>query len=134
MRDAANAPYQLLYGVLLGYNLGLNVVKIAFLLLYFRIFSSTVLKSVSKWVLGYVILWTITQVIILAVACMPISVIVPGMQDKCLPTYTVWLTSSVISTITDFVIFALPLPSVLRLKMRTKQKVVTLAMFSLGFL
>lgn len=88
----------------------------------------------SKWVLGYVLLWTLTQMIILVLACMPLAAIVPAMAGRCLPTYPVWMTSSAMSTATDFVIFALPLPSVIRLKLRRKQKIVTVLMFSLGFL
>lgn len=72
--------------------------------------------------------------IILVLACMPLAAIVPSMEGRCLPTYPVWLTSSVMSTVMDFVIFALPLPSVIRLKLRKKQKIVTVLMFSLGFL
>lgn len=129
-----NSLPQVLYSVVLSYNFGLNVVKIAFILFYLRIFSSTALKTVCKWVLGYVLLWTVVQALILAFACMPISVLVSDMQGRCLRTYPVWLTSSIMSTVTDFTIFALPLPSVLKLKLRTKQKVITAFMFSLGFL
>jgi hypothetical protein len=124
---------KILYGVILGYNFGLNVVKICFLLFYLRIFQSNAVRTISKWFLAYVGLWTVTQMILLAVACMPIAVIVPSMQGRCLDTYPVWLVSSIMSTLTDFVIFALPLPSVAKLKLRRKQKIVTVFMFSLGF-
>ncbi|PKS10929.1 hypothetical protein jhhlp_002687 [Lomentospora prolificans] len=124
---------KILYGVILGYNFGLNVVKISFLLFYLRIFQSTILRSISKWFLIAVGAWTITQIILLAITCMPITFIVLSMEGKCLDTYPVWLLSSVTSTVTDVVIFALPLHTVIKLKLRPKQKILTVLMFSLGF-
>ena len=125
---------QLFFSAVLGYNLGLNTVKVGFLLLYFRLFSTTALQTASKWVLAYVLVWAVAQAILLSVACIPIATISPAMEGRCIETYTVWLTSAVVSTATDFAIFALPLPSVLRLNLGLRQKVVTAFLFSLGFL
>ncbi|SPO05456.1 uncharacterized protein DNG_08143 [Cephalotrichum gorgonifer] len=124
---------QVLLGVILGYNFGINVVKMGLLLLYLRIFQSTSLKIVAKWFLGFVIVWSIVQIVLLTITCVPIFIIVPSMADKCLDTYPVWLTSSIMSTVTDVLIFLLPLPSVLKLNLKLKQKIVTVLMFSVGF-
>lgn len=124
---------KILYGVILGYNFGLNVVKISFLLFYLRIFQNTILRGISKWFLIYVGIWTVVQIILLAITCMPIIFIAPSMEGKCIDTYPVWMVSSVMSTVTDVVIFALPLHTVIKLKLRPKQKIVTVLMFCLGF-
>lgn len=80
------------------------------------------------------LLWTATQQIILALTCLPLAIVAPSMEGSCLDTYTAWLTSSITSTVTDFVIIALPLPMVVKLRLRLKQKVIAVLMFSLGFL
>jgi hypothetical protein len=46
----------------------------------------------------------------------------------------VTLGNSIMHIITDFIIFALPLPVLVKLRINKKQKVGLIAVFSLGFL
>lgn len=114
----------------------MNVVKFSLLLQYRRIFAGN-----SKWMsrvcagfMIYVGLWMIVQVTILALACVPIAVVLPHMADKCLDTLPIWYFSSGMNIFTDFTILLIPLPSVLKLKLRRKQKILLLGVFGLGFL
>lgn len=79
-------------------------------------------------------LWAVMQAILLSVTCIPIARFVPSMAGKCLDTLPVWCFSAGLNIVTDFFIFAIPLPCVYNLTMQTRQKVLVFAIFSLGFL
>jgi hypothetical protein len=85
----------------------------------------------------FITLWMVSQLIIIGLVCIPIDafwdITIPG---KCLPmgTKAQMLMASVGNIITDVIILLLPVPVVLRLKLRKQQKVALLGIFSLGFL
>ncbi|KAJ4246868.1 hypothetical protein NW762_013420 [Fusarium torreyae] len=122
-----------LYVAILHYNLGMNIVKISFLFQYRRIFQSSRLQKFCFWVIIGVILWACVQATLLGISCLPISVLVPSTADWCLNTLPVWYISSVMSIATDVLIFCLPLPSVLKLQLPIKQKIMVILIFCLGF-
>jgi hypothetical protein len=108
----------------------------SFLLQYRRIFgsSSPTADRVCKWLFFFVLLWAVLQAVLLGLCCIPVASVVPSMADKCLNTLPVWYTSSIMNIATDFLIFLVPLPSVYKMTLRTKQKILVLSIFSLGFL
>ncbi|CRK38568.1 hypothetical protein BN1723_015357 [Verticillium longisporum] len=122
----------LLVGIL-SYNLGINVVKLGFLFQYRRIFEQPIVQKVCYWFIIFVCMWTCVQVILLSLACLPISFIVPSMIGKCLDTLPIWYFSSGMSMATDIMIFCIPIPSVLKLQLPLKQRMLVLAVFCLGF-
>lgn len=119
---------------ILTYNMGMNVVKLGFLFQYRRIFQEQMMQRLCYWLIIGVCVWACLQASLLGVACLPISFIVPSMVGKCLDTLPVWYFSSGMSMATDILIFCVPIPSVLRLQLRTKQRIIVLGIFSLGFL
>ncbi|KAG7144133.1 hypothetical protein HYQ46_007129 [Verticillium longisporum] len=122
----------LLVGIL-SYNLGINVVKLGFLFQYRRIFEQPIVQKVCYWFIIFVCMWTCVQAILLSLACLPISFIVPSMVGKCLDTLPIWYFSSGLSMATDIMIFCIPIPSVLKLQLPLKQRMLVLAVFCLGF-
>jgi hypothetical protein len=83
----------------------------------------------------FIVLWSVAQVSILATACLPLASIVPSMKDKCLPATPIWFFTSAMNIVTDFAIFIIPLPSVLKLRVKQrKQKIMLFIIFSIGFL
>jgi hypothetical protein len=123
-----------LYAVILTYNMGMNVVKVSFLLMYLRIFQGRTMRKITISLMVYVVLWAIVQSVTLGLSCTPLSFFTPSWADRCLDTFPVWLFSSIMSTVTDFAIFILPLPSIIKLHLNPKKKMVTVFMFCLGFL
>ena len=68
------------------------------------------------------------------IACIPLQASWdPSVPGKCLGL-PVQIGNSVLHVITDFAIFALPIPVLAKLKMHRKQKIGLLAVFALGFL
>ncbi|KAK4243168.1 hypothetical protein C7999DRAFT_44958 [Corynascus novoguineensis] len=124
-----------LYASILTYNMANNIIKMSFLLQYRRIFgsSSPTADRVCYWFFFFIMLWAIMQAILLSVACIPVAKIVPIMAGKCLDTLPVWCFSAGLNIITDFFIFAIPLPFVYNLTMQIRQKVLVFTIFSFGF-
>ncbi|KAL8369902.1 hypothetical protein RB595_000317 [Gaeumannomyces hyphopodioides] len=118
---------------ILSYNTGMNVTKLGFLFQYRRIFHSKTLQTVCFWFIIYVCAWSAVQSTLLLLSCFPFPIIVPSMADKCLTTLPIWYFSSAMSTITDVLIFCIPLHSVWQLQLPVKQRLMVLGIFGLGF-
>ncbi len=112
----------------------MNVIKISFLLQYYRIFQSTTYRRLCIGMMTYVAVWAVVQGTLLGLACVPISYIVPSTADWCLSTLPIWYFSSAMNMATDTAIFMIPLPSVVRLQLPRRQKIVVFGVFCLGFL
>lgn len=119
---------------ILHYNVGMNVVKLGFLFQYRRIFQGLVIQRICYWFIIYVCLWACVQAVLLGLACLPISYIVPTMAEICLDTLPIWYFSSGMSMATDILIFCIPIRSVLKLQLPMRQRIVVLGIFCLGFL
>ncbi|KAL0941958.1 uncharacterized protein CTRU02_204721 [Colletotrichum truncatum] len=117
----------------LHYNVGMNVVKVSFLFQYRRVFVSKGVQRICFGAMLFVIVWACVQATLLGLSCLPISIIVPSTAGFCLNTLPIWYFSSGMSMATDIMIFCIPLPSVLKLKLPTRQKAMLFGVFSLGF-
>lgn len=112
----------------------MNIVKVSFLFQYRRIFQSSRVQNICFWVIIGVILWACVQTTLLGTSCLPVSILVPSTAGWCLDTLPVWYISSAISIATDVIIFCIPLPSVWKLQLPIKQKIMVILIFCLGFL
>jgi hypothetical protein len=112
----------------------MNIVKISFLYQYRRIFQTQTMQRVCFWAIIAVIIWAAIQVTLLGISCLPIAFIVPITAGWCLDTLPVWYFSSAMSLATDILIFCIPLPSVIKLQLPVRQKVMIVLIFCLGFL
>jgi len=78
--------------------------------------------------------WTISQLLITIFTCHPISKFwnssLPG---SCIPSLPFWYINAAGNILTDVTIFVLPLPALRSLNLHRNQKIVLLAIFSLGF-
>ncbi|KAH7114831.1 hypothetical protein EDB81DRAFT_669434 [Dactylonectria macrodidyma] len=122
-----------LYVCVILYNVGMNLVKISFLFQYRRIFQSTRVHKICFWAMIGVIFWACLQATLLGISCLPISFLVPSTAGWCLDTLPIWFFSSAMSLATDILIFCIPLPSVLKLQLPIKQKIMVALIFCLGF-
>jgi hypothetical protein len=68
------------------------------------------------------------------ISCIPLEAVWnPAVKGKCLGVANS-LSNTIVHIVTDFVIFVLPLPVLLKLKMNLKRKIGLVLVFSLGFL
>lgn len=122
-----------LYVDILSYHVGLHVVKISFLLQYRRIFPSTRLRRICLWLLITVSIWTVISTVLLTMSCVPLANLVPSAASFCLNALPVWESTSIVSLLTDFAIFFLPMPCIWKLPIPSRQKSVLFGIFGLGF-
>jgi hypothetical protein len=118
----------------LFYTMSLGFTKMSILFLYMRIMVHGPMRIANFVVLGIVTICNIWTFIASFINCVPLEALwntsVPG---TCLGL-AVTLGNSIMHIITDFIIFALPLPVLVKLRINKKQKVGLIAVFSLGFL
>ncbi|KAJ0109732.1 hypothetical protein J7T55_004281 [Diaporthe amygdali] len=122
-----------LFAVIFSYNIGMNVIKVSFLLQYRRIFPSRTLRIVCFWGLVFVGLWTVIQGVLLSITCIPLATIQPSTASWCLDTLPIWEFTSSVGLITDFAIFLVPLPEIWKLPIASRQRIVLFGIFGLGF-
>lgn len=115
------------------YNLAQICTKISFLLQYRRIFRDEHTRTVCFWLILFLALWGITQEFLVAFACIPVSIFIPGMASKCIESLVVWYLTSIMNIVTDFVLFLVPLPAIRNLRLPLRQKVLVMSIFCLGF-
>ncbi|KAI7776436.1 integral membrane protein [Diaporthe eres] len=133
LKTAGADDWTCLFGAIFSYNFGMNVIKVSFLLQYRRIFPSHALKVVCLCGLVFVGIWTVIQGVLLSITCIPLATIQPSTASWCLNTLTIWEFTSAVGLITDFAIFLLPMPSIWKLPIQPRQRIVLLAIFGLGF-
>ncbi|KAK1760163.1 hypothetical protein QBC47DRAFT_448749 [Echria macrotheca] len=120
----------------LWYMLSLLFTKISILLLYIRILSYQHARYAVYAILAIVILtngiWTFVTVI---TACLPLSAFwdrTSGMDYYCRPV-VYWYANTGMHIATDVLLYILPLPVIVTLQIRPRQKLVLYAVFALGF-
>ncbi|KAH8669101.1 hypothetical protein BX600DRAFT_497051 [Xylariales sp. PMI_506] len=123
---------------LMMYNLCLFATKSMYFFQYYRIVADIRhLRITYIVVMTLVTCWTIAQVLLLSLTCIPIQKLwdktVTGAHCLPIPSGTsIWLNSTG-NMITDIIILVLPLPVVWRLNLPKTQKWVLFGVFALGF-
>ncbi|KAL8383650.1 hypothetical protein RB595_010719 [Gaeumannomyces hyphopodioides] len=116
-----------------AYNLGMHSVKLGFLLQYRRIFQSKAIQTICFWLIIYICFWGVLQAALSSFTCIPVAVIYPSIAGTCVNTLVIWYLTAGMSMATDFAIFCIPLPSVWKLQLPPKQRIIVIGIFSLGF-
>ncbi|KAK0636822.1 hypothetical protein B0T17DRAFT_90797 [Bombardia bombarda] len=118
---------------LLWYTLSLALTKISICLLYLTVFTLEWAQRASYAVLTVVVIVSIWSNVSVLTACIPLR----AYWDKtveptfCQPQSTWWGVSG-LTVATDILIFLLPIPVVLPLKLPRRQKIVVVGIFTIG--
>jgi hypothetical protein len=104
--------------------------KLAFLFLYLRVFPRQKLRKVVHVLIG---LGTLS---IVTVNCLPITYIWTSWdglhKGKCINLNAFVWAHAILDIVFDCIIFALPIPELIKLKMSLKKRIMIVAMFSVG--
>ncbi|KAI1192401.1 hypothetical protein F5X97DRAFT_340602 [Nemania serpens] len=122
------------YAIETIYSAAVAVPKLSIIASYLRIFTDRRLR-IATWIVGGVIAANGLAGIITSLAsCHPFSARWdPALfQTHCIDAPRFWEGTSVPNVVTDAVMLALPLPTVWRLHIDTKQKIALSAVFALG--
>jgi hypothetical protein len=80
-----------LFIVIQFYSVGLNVVKISFLIQFYRIFPDRRVRQICVYFASFCFLWMIGQNVLYALSCVPTTGVVnnPHLDNICVPTLPV---------------------------------------------
>ncbi|KAJ0163934.1 hypothetical protein CTA2_2094 [Colletotrichum tanaceti] len=124
---------RIMIGAEILYVNGVNVYKVALLLLYLRIFPMPEVRK-GAWICGSLTtVWTLVCVIAASVQCIPLNKLwEPWRSGTCIDLFLTQLCIAVPSIIVDVAILYLPIPHVLKLQMNRAQRILVLFTFLLG--
>ncbi|KAF5724170.1 integral membrane protein [Fusarium mundagurra] len=123
------------YASVVVYNVAMCLVKIGILLQYRRVFAIPILQALTFYGLVIMVAWTITIAFLNTLICVPVAKFWNSALDgHCIDPLTVWYVMAGFNLVTDITVFCMPLPVIGSLNLPKKQKVMLLAIFSIGFL
>ncbi|RKF64650.1 putative integral membrane protein [Erysiphe neolycopersici] len=107
--------------------------KISLLLVYQRIYPSSKFQRICTWGIAFVAMHGVAFTFTILFQCRPIeSSWNPNINKKCLSAPAIGFAGAGFSIVEDLVIIILPLPQLLRLQVKTAQKIALIFMFSIG--
>jgi hypothetical protein len=113
----------------------LLLIKYSILCLYIRIFPNVWLKRAVFAFMAFTALFTLPLLFLAAFQCIPVRAIWDLEEQgtaKCIDYIAVLRLTVVYEIIAETILFALPIPIVWKLQMKTTKKVQLLIFFSLG--
>lgn len=116
------------------YNTAMLFIKMTFLLQYFHVFRHVYTMWVAYIVAMVVVgLWSLAQIFMVIFGCLPVQ----GSWDPAFQAHC-WIQLSFVyingagTIVTDLIVLFLPLPTLLRLKLRRSQKLGLIGIFAIG--
>jgi hypothetical protein len=132
-QEATDAHIQEEWYTFLLYATSLSCTKISILLLYRRFLSLGWARICNTIVLAIVVACSIWVIITSFIDCIPLAAVWDKtIEGKCIDL-RVKIGNSYAHIITDFIIFVLPIPFVVSLKLASRQKIGLMLVFCLGF-
>src|SRR5688572_24691937 len=118
------------------YTSALLSVKTTLLTQYFRLFSVQTLRSLYLAAFVLVVCWSLSQILLAAFACVPVSAFWDSSVDgaRCLPPLPLLYANAAGNIATEVAVLALPLPVLGALNLPRSQRFMLIGIFSLGFL
>ncbi len=114
--------------------MSLAFAKLSIMFLYLRIMVHGPQRIANYVLLGIIVACNIWVFINNFIQCIPLEALWnDAVHGSCLGL-SVTIGNSVLHIITDFFIFLLPIPTLIKLKINKKQKIGLVVVFSLGFL
>ena len=125
-----------LYICYLSYLAGNTLVKCSIIASYYRLFPGQTFRRLLLVLSGLVVLTCISSILAIIFECYPIQSSWDWFSPivKCINILRFFFVSSMISTITDIIIWGCPLPQLFRLQMKPRRKLQLVLLFGAGAL
>jgi hypothetical protein len=127
---------QLSFSSQVFYAASLGLVKTSICIMFARIFSSRLFKAAAIVVMVLAVAWAIMTILIGMLICQPVQMnwipTTPG--GKCGNQVAAFSAVGIMDVAVDCIIFLLPIPMVLKLRVRPAEKIGLLCIFGLGIL
>ncbi|KAK2763470.1 integral membrane protein [Colletotrichum kahawae] len=130
-----NAGSRIPYATAITYNLAMASLKMTFLFQFYQIFRNVRVMRIVYMVAIFVVgAWSITQILLAVLVCVPIqanwSLDVKGVV--CLPTFVSTYINATGTMVTDVIVLFLPFPTLWSLKLRGRQIWAVFGVFGIG--
>jgi hypothetical protein len=110
-----------------------TVVKLAVLLLYWRLFPSQTLKRVVYFMATFVCCYYIACTVTFVLQCYPAYAFwVPTAAEHCINRNVFYMAAAVLGMCSDIVLVLTPIPILWKLNMSTRKKLQVSVVFFLG--
>lgn len=107
--------------------------KIAAILLYLRLFVSKDFRMACFVVMGIIVAWSIGGVGATIWQCIPIEASWnKNIDGNCIDSNKFWIAYAVMNILTDVMVLVLPIPSIMRLQMSMRDRLLLCCVFLLG--
>ncbi len=137
LADTASHPHQAGWFTILFYELSLWASQVSILLLYIRIWTFPYVHRAAYALLAIVMLYNIFVLATLATACVPLRAFWEfelQLQGAYCHSKDIYWANTYLHIITDFLIYLLPMPVIMRARFPRKQKILLFVLFAFGFL
>ncbi|CAH0057509.1 unnamed protein product [Clonostachys solani] len=107
---------------------------------YLRISSQSAFRRAIWAAIAMVICYTVVIACLLLFGCRPIRanwdprLLIAGTSDQCVDSASIYIAIAVANIVSDVVLFTIPIPTVVRLKMPLAQKLGAVLIFAVGSL
>lgn len=132
-----NIPGLQLWGYISGifYNPVLMLTRTSIILFFLRIFPHKGFRLPAYLMLFFVNGSGLSILFSFAFGCMPIAAAWESMKHPgytCIDMYAIAIANAILNTITDVGLFILPIPLLIKVKLKGREKVAVLCVFGLG--
>lgn len=132
--------FKILYSFEFLYTLAMASVKYSIILFQYRIFPVVQFRRILLWANHFVVCLTIVCVLVSVFQCVPVhdfwdtlaGTLRPTSGGRCIDVELYFLIAGAINAATDFVLLALPIPILWRLRTSQAQKLVLTGIFTMG--
>ena len=109
--------------------------KVSAMLLYLRIFPTKGFRIACFVVMGIVVSWSIGAIFATILQCIPVEgAWNPTINAVCIDTDQFWIAYAVVNILTDVMVLALPIPSIMGLHLRLRDRLLLCGVFLIGSL
>lgn len=131
-----NNIVQLTFATEICYIIAFISVKISFLLFYLEIFRiQRTMRKICHVMIVFLICQCVEEMLVVIFQCSPVhKAWLPYLPGKCLNLYPFYWASFGIKLTTDLIIFFLPIPPLLRIRLPPGKKYGIIIMFLLGLM
>ena len=134
-KDSANTKRKFFYAYQVVYKFLIMFTKLSFLVLYLRLFPNKTLRVFTWAMIWFIVLASVASGIVTVVQCVPINKAWnKNIAGGCVNNTIFWYTHAAFNTVTDIIIYVMPIPQILQLQLPPTQKWGLVLVFATGAL
>lgn len=114
------------------YTTSITTVKLSVLFFYLRVFVNKGLRLAVKLTMGFIMLWTLGNVLQVFLICRPFAATYGAVKGKCGNQVASYIAIGCFNVVTDLIVLTLPIPTVWSLQMPKMTKLGVTGILLIG--